>query len=194
VLQDQSQPKESRLAAIKALGIPGNHKVILPLQAAMQEESLANACGHALIQIRSRRHCRRLLNFLTTTTPDYLKLEAIYCLWMLDDRRGTSTLAKIALDRNRESERIRLFATNALGNNTHKRFVQRTLVQLLEDPSVYIRKSVLCAAGAGKISAPLARALHARLNDPEPIYDRPFGEHVRELLEGHNLLVGDRLV
>jgi HEAT repeat protein len=72
-LQDQTQPKDRRLAAIKALGVPGNHKAILPLQAAMHEEPLANACSHALIHIRSRRHLRRVVNLLKPNTPDYLK-------------------------------------------------------------------------------------------------------------------------
>lgn len=191
MLQDRSQPTAQRLAAIKALGIRHNHKAILPLQAAMYDERLTTACGQALIAIASRRHLRGLVGLLTPATPSFLKLEAIYVLWMLDDRRGASTLTRIALDRQHEPERIRLLATNALGNNRHKRFVQRTLIQLLDDPSVFIRKSVLCAAGAGKISPALALALHARLQDPELIYEEPFGAHVREVLVGHNLLAVD---
>ncbi len=189
-LRDIAQPLPRRLAAINSLAQLRFRPAVRPLLAAMREEPLANACSHAIIAIGSRRHLRRLVSLLTPATPDYLKQEAIYCLWMLNDRRGAGTLAKIALDRKRESDRTRLMATEALGNNVHKSFIQRVLAQAMNDPYIGVRMSALCAAGRlhGHIYLKaLQSAIASRINDPEVIYDEPFGAHVRRSLENHQL-------
>jgi HEAT repeat protein len=184
VLADPAEPTARRLAAIQALSQRRSYAAILPLINAMREEPLANACSYALIQIRSRCHLRRLVRFLTPSTPDYLKQEAIYCLWMLNDRRGASTLAKIALDRVRESDHTRLMSTEALSNNNRKGYIQQVLAQAFNDPAIGVRMSALCAAPSPPhLLSILRRAMEARLNDPEIIYDEPFGEHVRKGLQ-----------
>lgn len=183
---DKSQPTERRIAATVALGQRRHRSAVLPLIAAMHEEALANACAHALIAIGSRRHLRRLIQLLKPHTPDYLKQEAIYCLWMLNDRRGATSLAHIALDHACESEHTRLMATEALGNNVHKAFIQRVLAKTMIDPSVDVRMSALCAVGRlhdRPLLQVLRRAMESRLDDPEVIYDSTFGEQARETLD-----------
>ncbi len=195
VLQDPAEQTDRRLAAIQALSQLRSRSAILPLISAMREEPLANACAHALIQIGSRRHLRRLVQSLTASTPGFLKQEAIYCLWMLRDRRGAASLARIALDRARESDRTRLMAAEALGNNVRKPFIQRILAHAMLDPCLDVRKSALFALGRlhdRPMLRVLRQATESRLQDPEVICDSTFGEQVRETLECFDAASGPR--
>jgi HEAT repeat protein len=79
-------------------------------------------------------------------------------------------------------------ATEALGNGVHKPFIQRILAKAMNDPDVGVRMSALCASGRlhrRRHLQVLTRAIESRFEDPELIYDEPFGAHVRRIQEGH---------
>ncbi len=187
VLVDRSESYENRERAATALGELKHKPAQLDLIAAMGEDNwrLAFACSSALHAFRSQRHMRRVVAYLKAGTPTASREAAIYTLWWLREKRGQSSIARIALDTRREATHTRQMAAEALGNTINRPRTARIVAKLFQDEAIGVRKSALCAAGLAWPTLPalLRRAMESRLNDPEEIYGQPFGEQVREVLE-----------
>lgn len=187
-LQDPAQPLPRRIAAATGLGTAKHRPAILPLIQAMNTEDfgLAFACSKALNAIRSRRHMRLLLTYLRPSAPTAAKQAAIYSLHWLRERRGQTTLAKLALPGSGEEEWTRVMAAEALLISVRKPFTQSILAKLFSDPNISVRKSALCATAllhGAPLLPILRRAMESRLDDPEVIYESTFGEQVRVTLQ-----------
>lgn len=191
-----SLPAEERIDAIYKLGASKHGPAILLLIETMNTEDrdLAFAAASALLRMDSKRHARRLIAYLRHNSPAAAKQAAIYTIQDLNERRGATSLARIALDCARESGETRLMATEALRNNIHKPFVQRILAEAINDADVGVRMSALCASNWSfdrPLLPVLRRALESRLDDPELIYDEPFGHHVRQRMERYEPTLRD---
>ncbi|MFN0171967.1 MAG: HEAT repeat domain-containing protein [Bryobacteraceae bacterium] len=192
ILQDASTPCERRIAAAAILGglrcRDAVHRLVEAL--AEGESSLSWTCMRALLDIRSRRGARRLMQVVRGAYPLPARQEAIYTLWQLDELRAEPLFLHICAAVDTEEEYTRDMATEALGNTALRPRTQRALAERLFDPSPSIRYAALCACGRmnrnyGPCEFPdfLRRALEAKLEDPDRVDDnRVIAELASELL------------
>jgi hypothetical protein len=192
ILQDTSAPSERRIAAAAILGALRCRDAVHPLIEALAEgeSNLSWACTRALLDIRSRRGARRLMQIVRGKSPLSARQEAIYTLWQLDELRAEPLFLHICAAVDREEEYTRDMATEALGNTALRPRTQRALAERLFDPSPSIRYAALCACsrmnrnyGPCEFPGFLRRALEAKLDDPDRVDDnRIIAELAAELL------------
>jgi HEAT repeat protein len=192
ILQDTSAPFERRIAAAAILGALRSRRAVYPLIEALAEGelNLSWSCMRALLDIRSRRGARRLIEIARGEYPLPARQEAIYALWQLDEPRAEPLFLQLCAAVNTEEEYTRDMATEALGNTALRPRTQRALAARLFDPSPSIRYAALCACGRmnrnyGPCEFPafLRRALEAKLHDPDRVDDnRVIAAFAAELL------------
>jgi hypothetical protein len=157
------------------------------------ESNLSWACMRALLDIRSRRGARRLMQIVRGKYPLRARQEAIYTLWQLDELRAEPLFLHICAAVDTEEEYTRDMATEALGNTALRPRTRRALAERLSDPSPTIRYAALCACSRmNRNYVPcefpgfLRRALEAKLGDPDRVDDnRVIAELAAELLGPH---------
>jgi len=192
ILQDTSALSERRIAAAAILGGLKCRDAVHPLIAALAEGqlNLSWTCMRALLDIRSRRGARRLMQIARGKYPLPARQEAIYTLWQMHELRAEPLFLHICAAVETEEEYTRDMATEALGNTALRPRTQRALAKRLFDPSPSIRYAALCACSRmnrnyGPCEFPdfLRRALEARLDDPDRVDEnRVIAELASELL------------
>jgi HEAT repeat protein len=151
---------------------------------------LSYACMSAILDIRSRRGARRLIEIAGGRYPLAARQEAIYALWQLDELRAEQLFLRICAAVDSEEEYTRDMATEALGNTALRPRSQRALAARLFDPSPSIRYAALCACsrmnrnyGPCEFPGFVRRALEAKLNDPDRVDEnRVIADLASELL------------
>jgi HEAT repeat protein len=192
ILQDTSTSSERRIVAAAVLGGLKCRDAVHPLIEALAEGDLklSYACMSAILDIRSRRGARRLIEIAGGRYPLTARQEAIYALWQLDELRAEPLFLRICAAVDSEEEYTRDMATEALGNTALRPRSQRALAARLFDPSPSIRYAALCACSRmnrnyGPCEFPdfIQRALKAKLDDPDRVdVNRVIAELASELL------------
>jgi len=179
VLQDTGAPRERRIACATALGELWQRNAVAALIEALAEGEfdLSHACMRALLDIRSRRGARRLIEIAGGQYPLAARQEAIYALWHLDERRAEPLFLRICAAVDIEEWYTRDMATEALGNTALRARSQRALAERLFDPSPSIRYAALCACSRMNRNCGqefpdfIRRAIEAKLSDPDRVDD-----------------------
>jgi hypothetical protein len=192
VIQDRSARAECRVVCADALGKLRKRDCVPALIDALGEGDLklSYACMSALLNIRSRRGARRLIEIAGGRYPLAARQEAIYALWQLDELRAEPLFLRICAAVDSEEEYTRDMATEALGNTALRPRSQRALAARLFDPSPSIRYAALCACsrmnrnyGPCEFPGFVRRALEAKLNDPDRVDEnRVIAELASELV------------
>jgi hypothetical protein len=190
-LLDRSAPLERRVACADVVGGLRQRSAVPALIEALAEGELklSYACMTALLEVRSRRGARRLIEIARGRYPTAARQEAIYALWHLEEYRAELLFIHLSAAIDQEEEYTCDMATEALGKTVFRPRSQRALAARLFDPSPSIRFAALCACsmnriyGSSEFPGFLRCAIEAKLDDPDRVDDnRVIAELAASLL------------
>lgn len=158
IAADQYRATESRVRACFLLGQIKDRaaaKALLRLGHTEHNDRVAWAAFSAIGLIGSPEVTDSLLGLLRSSTNRRKKQMVVYALWLLGDIRSRAVLIRTLADVT-EDEKTRGFAAEGLGDLRPTAQTLEALVAALNEPSVFLRMSALCALGnAGEV-------IHAR--------------------------------
>jgi HEAT repeat protein len=137
--------------------------VLLKIGQVEGNEELTWAALSALGLIGSHRATKPLIEVVRTAGEVRKKQAAAYALWLIGDNRARNTFIRIAED-SAEDDTTRGFAVEGLGSLKPTARTVTVLVRALQDSSVNVRFSALCAlSGAASLAVNLKVRPEVRL-------------------------------